>query len=500
MPLNPNIPLSVGSTNRVATPTEAMGRALTLRKLQMEYGAAQRQEADEIRAVQDEAAVRAAFQRYGNDSEKVLDALYRSSPGAAQKYETHLTTQRMNQAKELGEQLKNYQTQLQTAGQLVQGMGRENAGSVKAAIAGMFGPEMANGLPDPDDPDFDQKREAAISWGMTAAEYTNRINAARQAMELAYESGMQNVPGMPPGVRPGLKPETAQHFRVAAATILPMSKSEEEYQKGLMTLREWGVPASILAEFPAVWSPENMKRIELMGITPEKRAEEARLAATQAETARHNVATEAVSRGQLAVSQGRLALNRQQTAAGGGSAGLTPGQEATRKATAERWKQDQLQQLEKLAKPQGYDLPALLAPAELQIGRIRIENSYRIQVGEPVKKAEAEAWKRRQLALLEKEIAAGNTTAEDARAEKLRIQNEYLSAIGAPTAGELGPEWDRGTAPRSGQAQPEPTEAPAVATVEQVQSLLQKEKPGRYTLSDGSVWEKPASGPIVRVK
>lgn len=396
MPLNPNIPLSVGSTNRVATPTEAMGRALTLRKLQMEYGAAQRQEADEIRAVQDEAAVRAAFQRYGNDSEKVLDALYRSSPDAAQKYETHLTTQRMNQAKELGEQLKNYQTQLQTAGQLVQGMGRENAGSVKAAIAGMFGPEMANGLPDPDDPDFDQKREAAISWGMTAAEYTNRINAARQAMELAYESGMQNVPGMPPGVRPGLKPETAQHFRVAAATILPMSKSEEEYQKGLMTLRGWGVPTSILAEFPAVWSPENMKRIEAMGITPEKRAEEARLAAGQAEEARHNVATEAVSRGQLAVSQGRLALNRQQTAAGGGSAGLTPGQEATRKATAERWKQARLEALEREAVTdpvRGIILPQpRLTNEQMRARKLQIENSYRVQIGLPRLKKLGPEW------------------------------------------------------------------------------------------------------------
>jgi hypothetical protein len=54
-----------------------------------------------------------------------------------------------------------------------------------------------------------------------------------------------------------------------------------------------------------------MKRIELMGITPEKRAEEARLAATQAETARHNRAAEAVSQGQLKVAQSRLGLDQQ---------------------------------------------------------------------------------------------------------------------------------------------------------------------------------------------
>lgn len=286
MPINPSIPLSVQPMAPMRTPLEQASRVATLRQAQQRE-ALGRQELVQgqlktdamVREAQDEAAVRAAFQQYGNDADKILEALYRTAPDAATKFQTFLVTQRTNQVKLLTEQFKLHQTRLETASQLVQGMTPENAATVKQAVAGALGPELAANLPDAPDPNdptaleaFNQKREAALAWGMKASDYTSRMHyAAQDAMDALTKKG-----------------DAAQKWQSATASALSVASSDQEWQQTLGMLKQLGAPASVLGMFPAVWSPENAEKAGAMGLTPQQRATLSQTEVQRKETERHN--------------------------------------------------------------------------------------------------------------------------------------------------------------------------------------------------------------------
>src|SRR3990167_5867039 len=149
-----------------------------------------------------------------------------------------------------------------------------------------------------------------------------------------------------------------------------------------------------------------------------------------------------------------LGLKAQTSAAGRepDKADATTAATITQKASAERWKQGALKDL---------------------------EDRYRISQG----------------GLDEQNRPVDPMTVTDLETAKARIQDSYLEQIGGPK-GSAAPVIDGATAkPRTPTAPPKPAQA-ATTDPAQVQQLLQTQKPGRYTLSDGSKWEKAADGTI----
>ena len=197
------------------------------------------------------------------------------------------------------------------------------------------------------------------------------------------------------------------------------------------------------------FSPEATERAQQIGMTPAQRATDARAkvddtrqADAAAETKRHNAAIEGIQR------QREARLSRQERD------GTTP----TGRATAERWKASQLEALEKEFTEGNLEV------ADIRRRQLVIENSYRAQIN------------LKPLGALPQEWGAGG------------------AAPAAPAAATTSGQ-ERVASLRRGAQPPAPAAVPS-----DVSSLLSAEPSGRYTLTDGSVWEKGADGAVTKVQ
>jgi hypothetical protein len=312
--LNPQIPLSVDPPAKIQSPLDSMVKVQTLKALTLEQEQRQLDLQAKVQAAQDDAAVRAAFQMHGEDMDAILDTLSRTSKGGYMSVRKFLTEQQAAQAKTATEQYKLFQTRLDTAARILQGVNDE--GSFQAAlpaVTSVIGPELASQLGTNYDPG---RIEQALNWGLEANQYATKMHQGAQLALDAMKAG----------------PDSESKWRESIATTFSATKSDEQWQQLLQMYRAVapGNPMlkQLLSTIPAGYSPEAAQQIALMGVSPEKRTEEARLAVSQAEAMRHNRATEAISAGQLGVAKARLGLDAQMYQVGAVGADVGLGEEA----------------------------------------------------------------------------------------------------------------------------------------------------------------------------
>jgi hypothetical protein len=129
-------------------------------------------------------------------------------------------------------------------------------------------------------------------------------------------------------------------------------------------------------------------------------------------------------------------------------------------------------------------------------------------------RATAERWKMNQLAAAEDDFSAATQEFVDRKEQipqhlidrhserKRRIQASYEAQLGArPRTGDVSPPPPPPPPSATAASTPAaPKGSQPVAAAADVERLLQNEEPGQYTLTDGSVWRKTQDGRVERVR
>lgn len=301
-----------------------------------------------------------------------------------------------------------------------------------ADLASQVDPKLASAIP------MQYDRESVRSMLQSVRDLdakTRTLALSVKSAEAAMTAGINTSKG-------------EEHWREALLKGLSQADDAETASTITQHLRSIGMPQSVADEF-GPWTPETPAQASERLLTPEQksvaarakidderqaRAEE-RQSATATEVARHNRVMEGIGR------QREARRTREERD------GTTP----TGRATAERWKATQLENLEK----EVGELGSTVTTADVKRRQLTIENSYRAQIGlKPLLTLPA-AW------------GGGQT-----------------SASAEPPAAPM---------PSARPAASSPAPSP-------VSTLLANEPAGRYTLTDGSVWEKAADGTIRQVQ
>lgn len=414
----------------------------------------------------DDKAARDAFQQSKGDPEAALKLLEEGGNyTVAMKLRSTLHEQRLKGLDEVNKQLDSTGKRLGMATQLLQGVpsSPDPAGAyanVLPQVREIVGPGLAGYLPDTYDPKI---VSTALTWGMKANEAVNfRRQAGRDAME-----GLQTAV---------TRTELADKLTKSTATWAQTIDSQEGWDEMLTTVKSLGgdVADGVLKQFASTYSPEAVQSAQkLLGKTPPGFQRENVIATVD---------------GKTRVLEAGYDTTKNQWFAPGSTTPLTNVRKFERdpatgnvnapelaKAVLEN--PDIFQDLTDSAKTAIW--PALNAagftrPAQRDTGSSR---------------AVAERWKLNALHKVEENLGYQLITPEQATAQRAEIETSFQAQVGgaAPTA-------PRPTdAPKPG---PPPKNPPAGAVPDSIKQLLGSQKAGKYTLTDGSVWIKDASGAI----
>lgn len=451
-------------------------------------GLAKTQLADKQRDDADTNAMRQALQDSGGDHDSALQALdARGAVGAATKLRTALTEGRLKLIDEQDKGLKLVKDKLGAASQMLQGVpGADDPwtayANVLPKVRETIGPDLSKHLPDDYEPDTVNQ---AISWGETAQQSLER---RRAALEAAKE-GVANSKD----VR-----DKDQYFTKSLSQWLPTVSDQDEWTKALNSAKALGAPPETLAKFGDAFTPEAAKRAESFGLTAEERAKgnqppKAGTIEDYMTTYARDVAKKPV--GALSLKDKDAALKRYAQDHKVDSAGeITADKRADLVATILKY-------------PSVYhDLTdttkSAIAGDLSRAGFTQFERT-----ATPATIAAAERWRSEELTKLDKRYETlkvpdgkkpvpGMMTSVDYQAEKDRIDASYKAQVGKADA---TPKPAAAAPPAAAGAKPAvaPAAAKPPTTAANVAEFL-KDQPSnkRYTLTDGSVWEKLADGTI----
>lgn len=444
----------------------------------------------------DDAAARDAFTDAGGDPDKAVQLLEKGGNyPVAMKIRSTLTEQRLKGLDTLNKQFDLSEKNLTQASQLLQGVSTDANpaaayANVLPQVRSLVGPNLAGKLPDQYDPNA---VKTATTWGMKNADV---LRAQRDASTIALN-----------GLRTAVtKTGLAEQLTTSLATSARTAGSQEEWDQLRTAAKTYGgeVADDVLKRFPEQWSPDlatkatqiltagqlpsyqhetvtytgadGKSHIGEAGFDPKKNA----WFSPGSDTPLTNVRKfERDPQGQIDVGGLAKAVMDHPEAYNDltdtaktriwptlNQAGFTPPGKVDRGAslaTAERWRQGQLRKIDDdpelkvnlLSKD-----PDVKAAAESEIARRRgeIEASFKVQTG-------------------------GGSKAPAPPASQPAVGTD-----GVPAPAKQGPPV-RGVAPPKAPAK-------AGGVPPNVTTALQSQKPGKYTLSDGSKWIVGKDGTI----
>lgn len=472
MPIDPSIPLGIKPV-QIDSPINTLGRMYQFREQQAQAEGRQMALRQARQAETDRGTLGRAYSALKLTRESAIKSAVDSGAG-------HLVPIINKQFDDWDEAASKRKDLLDKARQAEQGyMGRLIAGveshgydsmSAMAAIdhaEGEFGEEFA-----PRATKYREEIRAAngdpakikmFVDGIKAQDpgYAARITAeaSRTSAQTRADTAAVDKPGKQAGVR--------QTLRADAAAQLAAAQSQAQYE----TIRN-GLTYDVARLFPDRFDREKVLQV---GLTPVQAGSDADrdAARTQAKAIADrnaNIASRNASTAEGNLTQRKDEYNR--------SEGRRTGPDSLSmeaRATAERWKANQLATLrgewdsyaEKDASGKAYEGEEL-----------RIENEYRAQMGLP--RVSAVPW----------------------ASTKRGAPSTDAAAVVAPQ-GTLGALMPAPAAPPKPAAPPPPAPAkPAAAAPPpaQVRDILKDQKPGVFTMSDGSIWRKQRDGSIVRVE
>jgi hypothetical protein len=256
---------------------------------------AKARKAEEERA--DELLIREIGRKHGGAPDKMIAELRVVNPRVAMKFDTDWAdVQTKNVARATAESKLEVE-------KLDRNIGRLSAALANPALYPMARrkiledePDLAEALPETFDP---ASVTAALQFGTTAKDIS-----ARDAKSLEYL-----VKG--------------DYHRAVGMALADPTMDAQEWETAKAALINNKVPREIVESY-GQWTPDAWKTALQRGMTPDQRVDNERQAAADANTARHQAATEANAAGQLAISRGNLGvaqaglqLRRQELAQGG---------------------------------------------------------------------------------------------------------------------------------------------------------------------------------------
>jgi hypothetical protein len=368
MPINPQIPLAVNPPAPIANPLQTLRDVMTVKDEQMQHQ-------QRIQIASDEAAVREALAAHPDDIDEAIGALSRSGHGpAALKLREVAIKQREAVADALKKHLDVETAQLAYGTQIVQGVRDQGSLTTAKRLLGALNPDVAAQLPDTwDDVETPKAVEYLRSIGMKASEYnTVQHNALTLARDAAKDA-----------------PNTVAKWMEAIGTTLSATSTDELWQQNLNAFKELGAPKKVLEMFAPTYSPASATQAGDLAMTPTQRAS-AKVSELNAQTAVTNAETSQQRARTAAAREGRIA--REGTGGTGGS-GKAGGVTIAQRNQAERWKQAQLDRLEAEFKEKVDEVPEGKERSDkeqvtydkavraLEAAKLRIENSFRSQIG-----------------------------------------------------------------------------------------------------------------------
>lgn len=235
------------------------------------------QELEDARAEQ--AAIQRIAQETGGAWDVMIPRLRAVAPGAAVKYEQELAEVRKTMALAAKDEAELERQSIEYASSVLRSIRTpEQYAALRPRLAAI-NEDLAELLPE----GYDQAALEQIQQMAIGAQDAATANA--KAAELFLNG----------------KPMEA------VGRILSAALDDEDWQEGLAVARHY-LPPEALAIFPRQFSPEAKAQAAELALSADQRADNARADAQQAETRRHNAATESTARGNLAVAQGNLAV------------------------------------------------------------------------------------------------------------------------------------------------------------------------------------------------
>lgn len=326
--------------------------------------------------------------RTGNDPEAAIKDLELSGHhDAATELRGQLHTTRIQGLQELEQQYKATEQQMKMAQSLLPeppsdatdplalDKFRQTYAQALPSLQRMIGPDLSQHLPDPDDPNLADRVAGLHEWGMTAAE---KISARRASIAAAQFALMDAKDGR----------ERDAYFTKSLGTYLSTVDNQDEWDQAIANAKHLGANDATIGKFGATYSPEAA-------------ADAATLAAVKKTTASpgslENQIADALKTGDTAT------VKRLQAAAGMAADArraaptsdkpLTAAQQQATKAAAERWKQGELDKLEKEYRAgknkqpfldlmtNEYKVPVQISDEELKARKAQIQASYLEQLG-----------------------------------------------------------------------------------------------------------------------
>jgi len=299
MALDPRIPLGVQAPQQQTSPLELISAVTQLQGLR-EQNEARRLAADAARQkAMDDAAIRRVMQESGGDWEKALPQLRQIAPSAAAKLETDIADARNKTFEGLTKQTDLRKKQIDIGVGLLSHVTDDASYQVALPMIATMSPDIAQQM----GPTYDPARVEVFRQAATSAQ--DSYQRQKDALE-AFGKG--------------------DHYRAVAGMIGAIRPEEGQAKlDGILAgAKQLGVSDAILQQFPRQYSPETVQWAQQQSIEPAKREELKGQAETRAQTKAYQDASLAISRGQLGVAQGHLAVAqaKEKREAAGGAAGV----------------------------------------------------------------------------------------------------------------------------------------------------------------------------------
>jgi len=268
MPIDPSISLGIRPL-QVDSPLQTLSHLMQIRH----YGQqaeTQRLEQQRLRqdisthdqAIQDDAAIRNELMKTKNakgepDIDAAIKNLYTNGhPQAAVKLDEHIQTARKRAADADKVAIENKAGSAKAVSQHLQNVHDEPSfQAARTAIHNLIGPEAAAPLGDTYNPTV---IEQAIAAGTEAGVHWKRVKDAQDAIEEALKAGRAEQNNAP---------ERLAKWTAAVGKTMETSRSQEDWDQHLQSLKLYGAPDAVLETYPAQFSPAGVKQAHANAMT-----------------------------------------------------------------------------------------------------------------------------------------------------------------------------------------------------------------------------------------
>lgn len=280
MSIDPQIPLAAKAP-QAPDLLHSLGDVMTIQEKRYEQSL-------RVQAAADQAALQEAMAVHPNDPDAVSLTLQEAGHGTvALKFDAAMAEQRKRHIETLKAENELGRAQLEQGLQVVQGIRDQGTLSAAKAYLQQHVPQLASVLPDQwDDPD-----EQGNSKAQQAVDYLRSIGLKAQEYNTWQSQLLDRI---------AKRPKTEQEWLSVTGQVMSGAHTPELWGIYRDALRAQGAPRSVLGLVPEQFDPEAPNRMGELGMTPTERQKaaddrlaQARLLASQAETARHNSVMEA---------------------------------------------------------------------------------------------------------------------------------------------------------------------------------------------------------------